>query len=89
MFVHGWHPKKMKLSRKVITHSSFAVFFICEIKKLVTNNKKLLNSYICHIKCPNYQITAIVFFIFRLVREREGWLEVDCTLLTVILFSVF
>jgi hypothetical protein len=24
-------------------------FFICEIKKkLVTNNKKLLNSYICH-----------------------------------------
>ena len=25
--------KKMKLSRKVITHPSFASFFVCEIKK--------------------------------------------------------
>ena len=54
-------------------------FFICEINKLVTNNKKHLNSYICQIGCPNYQITAIVSFIFRSVREGEGWFEVDCT----------
>jgi hypothetical protein len=57
---------KMKLSRKVITHSSFAVsLFVTLKKKLVTNNKKLLNSYICHSVCPNYQITAIVFFYFQ------------------------
>ena len=30
-------------------------------KKLVTNNKKLVNSYICHSGCPNYQITPVVF----------------------------
>ena len=29
-------------------------------------------------KLPNY---CNVFFIFRLVRGREGWLEIDCTLL--------
>ena len=52
-------------------------FVICEIKRLVTKNKKLLNSYICQSGCPNYQITAIVFFIFLSVGEGEGWLEVD------------
>jgi hypothetical protein len=57
-------PTKIKLSRKVITHSSFAVSLFVD-KKIVTNNKKLLNSYICHIGCPNYQITAIVFFNFQ------------------------
>jgi hypothetical protein len=82
-------PKKNEIVEESYYTLILYCFFICEIKKIVTNNKKLLNSYICHIKCPNYQITAIVFFIFRLVREREGWLEVDCTLLTVILFSVF
>jgi hypothetical protein len=55
--------KKMKLSKKVI--------FICE-KKLVTNNKKLVNSYICHSGCPNYQITPVVFFPGWLGRGRGG-----------------
>jgi hypothetical protein len=65
MFYMDGTQKKRKLSRKVITHSSFASFFVCEIKKnLATNNKKLLNSYICHSGCPNYQITAFVFFLF-------------------------
>jgi hypothetical protein len=31
-------------------------------------NKKLLNSYIWHCGCPNYQITAVVFFYFQV-----GW----------------
>ena len=61
--------KKMKLSRKVITHSSFAVSLFVRLKKIVTNSKKLVNSYICHSGCPNYQITAIVLFIFRSVGE--------------------
>jgi hypothetical protein len=47
---------------------SLCCFFICELQKLATNNKKLLNSYICHSGCPNYQITAIVFFYFQV-----GW----------------
>jgi hypothetical protein len=48
-------------------------------KKINTNNKKLLNSYICHSGCPNYQITAIVFSIFQLVEEGGGWFEVYST----------
>ena len=40
--------KKMKLSRKVITHPFFASFSVREINNnynVVTNNKKLFNSY--------------------------------------------
>ena len=32
MFFMDGTQKKMKLSRKVITHPSFASFFVCEIK---------------------------------------------------------
>jgi hypothetical protein len=52
-------------------------FFICEIKKkLVTNIKKLLNSYIWQSGCPNYQITAFVFFYFEV---GWGWFVGDST----------
>ena len=40
---------------------------------------KLLNSYIWHSGCPNYQFTAFVFFIFWLVGEGEVWFEGDST----------
>ena len=58
---HGlWSGElKMKLSRKVITHSSFAVSL------LATNNKKPLNSYICHIGCPNYPNYCNCLFYFQ------------------------
>ena len=59
---------------------SLCCFFIYEIKKkLVTNNKKLLNSYICHSGCPNYQITAIVFLFSDRFGKGEGWFEFDST----------
>jgi hypothetical protein len=52
---------------------SLCCFFICEIKKtLVTNNKKLLDSYICHSGYPNYQITAIVFLFSDRFGKGEG-----------------
>ena len=74
--------KNMKLSRKVIKHPSFASFLICEIKNnynVDTNNKKLFNSYNWQSGCPNYQMTAFVFFIFKSAGEGEGWFEGDST----------
>jgi hypothetical protein len=65
----------MKLSRKVITHSAFAVSLFVRLNKIVTNSKKLLNSYICHSGCPNYQIIAIVLYIFRSAGEGDGGLK--------------
>ena len=65
----------MKLSRQVITHSAFAVSLFVRLNKIVTNSKKLLNSYICHSGCPNYQITAIVLYIFRSAGEGDGGLK--------------
>jgi hypothetical protein len=38
-----------------------------------------LNSYNWHSGCPNYQITAFVFFLFRSAGEWEVWLEGDST----------
>ena len=58
---------------------SLCCFFIYEIKKLVTNNEKLLDSYICHSEYPNYQITAIVFLFSDRFGNGEWWLEVDST----------
>ena len=51
-------------------------FFICEIKKIVTNSKKLFNSYIWQSECPNYQITPFVFFYFQV---GWGWFVGDST----------
>jgi hypothetical protein len=52
----------------------------CEIKKLlITNNKKLLNSYNWHSGCPNYKKTAFVCFIFKSAGVGEGWFEGDST----------
>ena len=70
--------RKMKLSRKIITHSAFAASLFVK-KKIVTNNKKLLDSYICHSEYPNYQITAIVFLFSDRFGKGEGWLDVDST----------
>ena len=38
-----------------------------------------MNSYNWQSGCPNYQMTAFVFFIFRSAGEREGWFEGDST----------
>jgi hypothetical protein len=72
-------PRKNEIVAESYHTLILCCFFICEIKKIATNNKKLLNSYICHSGCPNYQITAIVFFNFRLVGEGEGCFEADST----------
>ena len=34
-----------------------------------------MNSYNWHSRCPNYQMTAFVFFILMSTREGEGWFE--------------
>jgi hypothetical protein len=64
----------MKLSRKVIT-LILCCFFICEIKKLVTNSKKLLNSYI--FDKVDVQITKLLHLSFlfsgQLGRGRVVW----------------
>ena len=52
---------------------SLCCFFICEEKKQVTNNKKLLNSYICHSGCPNY--CNCLFVIFRSLGRGRGCLR--------------
>ena len=41
-----------------------------------------MNSYNWQSGCPNYQMTAFVFFIFKSAFGGEGWLEGDSTLLT-------
>jgi hypothetical protein len=38
-----------------------------------------LNSYNWQSGCPNYQMTAFVFFIFKSAGEGEGWFEGDST----------
>jgi hypothetical protein len=49
-----------------ITHPSFASFFVCEMKNnSLQITKKLFNSYNWQSGCPNYQMTAFVFFIFK------------------------
>ena len=61
----------MKLLREVITHSAFAVSLFVRKKKQVTNNKKLLNSYICCSGCPNY-CNCLFLFSGRLGKGRGG-----------------
>jgi hypothetical protein len=68
-------PRKNEIVEESYYTLSLCGFFICEIKKIVTNSKKLLNSYICHSGCPNYQITAIVLYIFRSAGEGDGGLK--------------
>jgi hypothetical protein len=52
----------LKLIDRIFLIRFLAVsLFVRYKKKLVTNNKKLVNSYICHSGCPNYQITTVVF----------------------------
>ena len=38
-----------------------------------------MNSYNWQSGCPNYQMTAFVFFIFKSAGEGEGWFEGDST----------
>ena len=38
-----------------------------------------MNSYNWQSGCPNYQMTAFVFFIFKSAGEWEGWFEGDST----------
>ena len=38
-----------------------------------------MNSNNWHSGCPNYQMTAFVFFIFKSAGEGEGWFEGDST----------
>ena len=38
-----------------------------------------MNSYNWQRGCPNYQMTAFVFFIFKSAGEGEGWFEGDST----------
>ena len=82
-FMTSDHPFSIfKLSSEAITHPSFASFFVCEIKNnynVVTNSKKLFISYNWQSGCPNYQMTAFVFFIFKPVGEGEELFEGDST----------
>ena len=73
--------KKWNCQGKLLHTHPLLFFYLWDNKKiLITNNKKLLNSYIWHSGWPNYQITAILFlYIFRSVGEMEGWFEVDST----------
>ena len=61
--------KKLICGGKLSHTHPLLFLYLWDRKKIVTNNKKLLNSYICHSECSNYQITVIVFFIFRSVGE--------------------
>jgi hypothetical protein len=47
--------------------------YLWDKKKLVANIKKLLNSLAWHSGCPNYQLTAFVFFILRSVVSSLPW----------------
>jgi len=68
-------PRKIEIVKESYYTLILCCFFIYEIKKkLVTNNKKLLNSYIWHSGCPNYQITAFVFLFQVCWVGVWGWL---------------
>jgi hypothetical protein len=58
MFFMDGTQKKMKLSRKVITHSSFAVSLFVRQKISVTNNKK--NFWILIFVILDVQITKLL-----------------------------
>jgi hypothetical protein len=65
MFFMDGTQKKMKLSRKVITHPSFASFFVCEIKDSELPITK--SFWILIIDTVDVQITKwlhLSFFIF-------------------------
>jgi hypothetical protein len=64
--------KKWNCEGKLLHTHPVLFLYLWDKKKLVTNNKKLLNSYIWH----NYQITAFVFFFFQVcwVGVVWGWL---------------
>ena len=70
MFLMNGTQKKLICWGKLL-HTQPLLFLYLRDKKLVANNKKLLNSYICQSGCPNYQITTIVFFYFQ-VGWRDG-----------------
>ena len=81
MFFMDGTQKKWNCQGNLL-HNHPLMFLYLWDKKLVTNSKKLLNSYIWQSRSPNYQITAFVFFIFRSVGEGWGWgVEVDSTCL--------
>ena len=77
MFFMDGTQKKNEIVKESYNTLILCCFFIYEIKKkIVTNNKKRLNSYIWHSGCPNYQITAFVSFFQDcwVVEGRLGWL---------------
>jgi hypothetical protein len=59
MFFMDGTQKKMKLSRKVITHPSFASFFVCEIK-----NNKYMTVKVCKIWCNDAYMSILQCGIF-------------------------
>jgi len=75
MFFMDGTQTKWNCKGNVLHTHPLLFLYLRDKKKLVTNDKKLLNSYICHSGWTNYQITAIVFFILRSVGEGEGGLS--------------
>ena len=76
MFFTDGRQKKFNCQGKLVQTHPLLFLYLWDKKKLVTNIKKLLNSYIWQSGCPNYQITAFVFFYFEV---GWGWFVGDST----------
>jgi hypothetical protein len=69
--------RKNEIVRESYYRFMLCCFVFCEIKKIVTNSKNLMNSYIWQSECPNYQITTHwSFFYFQV---GWGWFVGDST----------
>jgi hypothetical protein len=79
MFFMDGTQKNEIVEGKLLHTQPLLLLYLWDKKKLVTNNKKLLDSYISHSGCPNYQITAIVFLFSDRFGKGEVLLEVDST----------
>ena len=74
MFFMEGTQKKMKLSRKVITHQSFTSFFVDEIK----NNWLPITKSFSILIIDKVNV-CICLFYFQVGWEGEGWIEGDST----------
>jgi hypothetical protein len=76
MFFTDGLQKKWNCQGKLLHTHPLLFLYLWDKKKIVTNSKKLLNSYIWQSECLNYKITAFVFFYFQV---GWGWFVGDST----------